>query len=73
MIGSGRSCGNCLLIGAYLTQARANSVTANVGYAIGRNGELRLELRHDQATEPVFGASGLGSQNTVQIAALAWF
>jgi hypothetical protein len=47
-------------------------VTGGIAAPIGSNAELRLEVRYDKASEPVF-TPAKDTQTTGTIAALAWF
>ena len=47
--------------------------TVSLGMPVGKNAEFRLEVRHDQASAKIFQGGATDSQNTAQLAALAWF
>jgi hypothetical protein len=47
-------------------------ITANVGWLVGKNAELRLEGRIDIASEDIYGDPANSTQPTIQFAALAY-
>ncbi len=50
------------------------SLTGGVGYPVGRNAELKAELRADRASEKVYGLNGPSDLiATFTAAAIAWF